>query len=310
MEERGKHEGGITALAAEGASSSGADGVLFTIAIPFRNPAEYFDLAVRSVFAQTITDWELLLIDDGSSDGSVDWARRITDPRVRLVVDGRHRNLSGRLNQAAAMALGRFFVRMDADDVMHPRRLELLLPVLRQTDAMTVIGSWAYTIDRESSLVGIRRGSTRDDGWHARLRFIHPTVAGYTTWFRSNPYSEEAEFARGEDAELWLRTRSFTHRVIVPVPLLYYREVGVYRHDAYMKTAKSLRTLINRLGGPLWLIRRLRLTLTNCIMTVSYHLGVADFWVSRRSERIPPSEKAVATSGIDEVKRATIPGIG
>lgn len=309
MKERGTPAAGITDNEAPGLSP-GAENLPFTIAIPFRNPGKYFDLAVRSVFAQTVTDWELLLIDDGSSDGSVDWARRITDSRVRLVVDGNHRNLSGRLNQAAAMARGRFLVRMDADDVMHPRRLEALLPVLRQTDARTVIGSWAYTIDGESSPIGIRRGSVRDDGWHVRLRFIHPTVAGHTTWFRSNPYSEEPAFARGEDAELWLRTRPFTQRVIVPVPLLYYREVGVYRHDAYRMTANSLRTLIDRMGGGWWLLRRLRLSLTNCVMTISYHLGLADFWVRRRSERISSDETAIATAGIDAVRRAVIPGIG
>ncbi len=308
MTEHGEPDAGI-ALVKNSAMTAGTDEVLFTIAIPFRNPGEYFDLAVRSVFAQTYTDWELLLIDDGSSDGSVDWARRITDPRVRLVVDGHHRNLSGRLNQAAGMARGRFLVRMDADDVMHPRRLELLLPVLQQSDARTVVGSWAYTIDLESKPVGIRRGSKRDDGWHARLRFIHPTVAGHAVWFRENLYSEEQVFARGEDAELWIRTRAVTHREIVSVPLLYYREVGVHRHHAYMGTARALREIIDRMGGPWWFARRLRLTFTKLVMTLSHHLGIADFWIRRRSERLSPTEAAIAWSDFALVKQAKIPGV-
>jgi glycosyltransferase involved in cell wall biosynthesis len=285
------------------------DQVPFTVAIAFRDPGRCFDLAVRSVFAQTVSNWELLLIDDGSTDGSVELARRITDPRVRLVVDGRHARLSARLNQAAALARGRFLVRMDADDVMHPRRLATLLPVLEKVDELTVVGSWAYTIDAESMPVGLRRGSGRDDGWHARLRFIHPTVAGYTSWFRANPYSVSPEFARGQDAELWVRTRAFTRRVIVPEPLLYYREVGAYRHEAYQATATALRTIIDQEGGAGWLAKRMHLSVKNLIMTISYHCGLAEFWVRRRSLRIPTEEVVVAVSGIDTVRRAVIPGV-
>src|ERR1035438_5090618 len=58
-----------------------------SIVIPFYNPGPFFVLALQSVFAQTYTDWELLLIDDGSTDDSLQIASRIDDPRVRVFVD-------------------------------------------------------------------------------------------------------------------------------------------------------------------------------------------------------------------------------
>jgi len=107
-----------------------SDHVSVTIGIPFLNARRSLAAAVRSVFAQTHSDWELLLVDDGSSDGSIDVVRRLDDPRVRLVRDGSHRGLCARLNQIAATARGTYLARMDADDVMHPERIERQLALL------------------------------------------------------------------------------------------------------------------------------------------------------------------------------------
>ena len=94
-----------------------------TIGISFKNPVQYFTLALQSVFAQTFTTWELLLMDDGSSDGSTELVQSLRDPRVQVLSDGASRSLSVRLNELVGLAKGRYFVRMDADDAMHPDRL-------------------------------------------------------------------------------------------------------------------------------------------------------------------------------------------
>src|SRR5512138_427624 len=102
-----------------------------SIGIPFYNPGRAFEKAVRSVFSQTHADWELILMDDGSSDGSLELARSITDPRVRVLSDGANRGLCARLNQIAREARHGLLCRMDADDVMHPDRLH------RQVEELT-----------------------------------------------------------------------------------------------------------------------------------------------------------------------------
>src|SRR5262245_11146808 len=95
-----------------------------SIILSFQNPGPDFRLAIQSVFAQTVTHWELLLMDDGSTDGSLAFARSLDDPRVRVFTDGLSLNLNRRLNQLIDLARAPYIARMDADDVMHPGRLE------------------------------------------------------------------------------------------------------------------------------------------------------------------------------------------
>src|SRR5947209_5090923 len=72
---------------------------LVTVGIPFYNASSTLYHAVRSVFAQTYTNWELLQVDDGSTDDSLVLAHQISDPRVTIVEGGRNRGISFRLNQ-------------------------------------------------------------------------------------------------------------------------------------------------------------------------------------------------------------------
>ena len=97
---------------------------LVTIAIPFYNPGPAFEDAIKSVFAQTYTNWELLLVNDGSTDDSLEKALAIKDSRVQVINDGKNLGLGARLNQIAQLASGEYLARMDADDIMHPERIE------------------------------------------------------------------------------------------------------------------------------------------------------------------------------------------
>ncbi len=219
-----------------------------TIAIPFYNPGAYFLAALQSVFAQTFADWELLLIDDGGTDGSLDLSRRICDERVTVIADGERRGLSSRLNQAAQLARGEYLFRMDADDIMHPERMAEQLAVLRASSAETVVGTACFSIDHEAKIVGWRpTPASQGVGFAARHSFVHPTVAAPTEWFRSNPYSEDRLFRRAEDAELWCRTSSHTEFKWMPRPLLFYREVGVFSIDNYLAGEEGILDLIRRM---------------------------------------------------------------
>src|SRR5262249_40560694 len=127
-----------------------------TVGISFKNPGPHFALALKSVFAQSFTNWELLLIDDGSTDGSLEFAETLRDPRVHVFSDGTCKGLSARLNELVSMAGGRYFVRMDADDAMHPNRLLRQLDSLEKNGRSTVIGTAAYSIDENSRIIGFR----------------------------------------------------------------------------------------------------------------------------------------------------------
>jgi glycosyltransferase involved in cell wall biosynthesis len=215
-----------------------------SIGISFKNPGDYFKLAIQSIFAQTFTDWELILLDDGSTDESLALAKSLQDPRIRVYADGESRGLNVRLNQLVQLAKSDYFARMDADDIMHPQRLEKQYAQLIQHDSNTVIGSAAYSIDETSQIVGIRSNSQQQSGFAARHSFIHPTVSAATEWFRRNPYSKDFVFQRSQDAELWCRTTDSTQFINLSEPLLYYRESGVFSFKNYLGTSLGLLYLI------------------------------------------------------------------
>ena len=113
-----------------------------TIGIAFRNPGKHFELALTSVFSQTFTDWELLLIDDGSDDDSLILARGVRDVRVSVIADGLQLGLPARLNQIALLARGECLARMDADDLMHPDRLRRHPPLLNRGILACALSLW------------------------------------------------------------------------------------------------------------------------------------------------------------------------
>ena len=102
-----------------------------TIGLPFYNAENYLELAIKSVFAQTYQDWELILMDDGSTDRSLEIAKSINDPRVSVYSDGKNKKLAARLNEIVRLAKYDYLARMDADDLMSTKRIETQMNILK-----------------------------------------------------------------------------------------------------------------------------------------------------------------------------------
>ncbi|MGH9668640.1 MAG: glycosyltransferase family 2 protein [Terriglobales bacterium] len=213
-----------------------------SIGLPFHNAAPHLEDALRSIFAQSFTDWELLLVDDGSTDSSLALARSLADARVRIFSDGERRGLAARLNQIVAAARGRFLARMDADDLIHPRRLEKQIALLSRVPELDAAGCGLLVFDS-------RRGAT---GWrpmpeeHAAIcshplygfRLVHATVVARTEWLRKFPYNPENKYC--EDLELWLSCYRGSRFANLPEPLYYYREFESFALGKYARAKASL----------------------------------------------------------------------
>ena len=158
---------------------------LVYVGIPFYNAEKYLDYAIRSVLNQTYTNWKMTLIDDGSTDSSLALARKYTsDTRVKVISDGRNKGLVYRLNELVKLSDCKYFVRMDADDIMHPQRLEKQLRYLEEHPQADVVGSWAYSIDTGNRVVGILKNKVNPSvigDVFAHACFIHPSVMGKET---------------------------------------------------------------------------------------------------------------------------------
>jgi glycosyltransferase involved in cell wall biosynthesis len=224
--------------------------VRVTVGLPFLNAGGTLADAIRSVLAQTWDDWELLLVDDGSSDGSVQIARSIQDSRVRVVSDGAHQGLTARLNQIAGLARGRYLARMDADDLMHPERLRRQVCFLDENPRVDLVDTATITIDEANEPLGLRGERPLNTDPRAVLRsglLVHPTVTGRTVWFRGHPY--DGRFVRAEDHELWLRTCRNTTFARLNEPLFFYREGLSGNLRNYLRSAKTVRKIL-RVYGP------------------------------------------------------------
>lgn len=207
---------------------------LVTIAIPIYNAELYLHDAIQSVVNQTYKEWILYLVNDGSTDTSLSIIQKFAEKDSRIIVinDGRNKGLIARLNQSIEITNTKYYVRMDADDIMSVNRIEEQVCYMESHPEVDVLGSSAMLIDDKNHIVGsyLNCGKVQS--------FIHPSIIGKTEWFKKNPYSQWAH--RAEDYELWCRT--FTKSVFwsLDKPLLFYREFGVPVTKKYIQTQKTL----------------------------------------------------------------------
>lgn len=223
------------------------DNRLITIGIPFYNAGEYLYYAVCSVLNQSYTNWELILLDDGSTDDSLKIAKSFNDARISIISDGLNKGLVYRLNQSVFMAKGEFYARMDADDVMHFDRLRIQSEFLELNPDVDVVGSNYYTIDSNNDLIGLTTVNMKPDSLKSVLQngcFAHPSILGKTQWFRNNPYNENC--LRMEDLELWLRTVEVSKFKNIDEPLLFYRTIGIPTLRKYINSNVGIIKLLHK----------------------------------------------------------------
>ena len=94
-----------------------------TVLMPVYNGERYLRETMQSILSQTFLDYEFLIIDDGSTDKTLEIINTFTDPRIRVLRNPRRLKLSGALNRGLDESLGHYIARMDADDIAHPERL-------------------------------------------------------------------------------------------------------------------------------------------------------------------------------------------
>jgi glycosyltransferase involved in cell wall biosynthesis len=226
-----------------------------TIGLPFFNNEKTLANAIKSVLKQTYKNFELLLIDDGSTDSSLKIAEELcnNDQRVHLIKDGLNKGLVSRLNQIIDTAKGYYIARMDADDIMMPTKLQKQVAVFEGISEVDVVATAAYTIDERNHLVGIRdvlpiEIKSEKDVIKSSL-LIHPTIMAKTSWYLRNKYDEA--YVRAEDYELWCRTFKHTKFFRITEPLFFYRE-GNVNIKSYCLSMKTLRKIFD-VYGPLYL---------------------------------------------------------
>lgn len=199
---------------------------IVSIALPVYNGASTLDTAIRSILKQSFQDWELIILDDASTDDSVDVMRTFDDPRIRLVEGEENIGLSARLNMAIDMANSNLFARMDQDDISHPDRIEKQVEFLQKHPDIDLLATSIIVVLEEGKIIGRLPVSSEHKQICAHLwngfYMPHPTWMGRTSWFLQYKYNSSANGA--EDQHLLLRTYRTSQFACLTEPLLAYRE--------------------------------------------------------------------------------------
>ena len=119
-----------------------------TVLMPVYNGERYLREAIDSILDQSFRDFEFLILDDGSTDGTADIIRSYRDERIRFLANPERLRLSGALNRGMAEARGSFIARMDADDIARPHRLARQLAFLRRNPEVGICGTCSRSSDR------------------------------------------------------------------------------------------------------------------------------------------------------------------
>jgi glycosyltransferase involved in cell wall biosynthesis len=201
-----------------------------TIGIPFYNNEDTLLDSIKSIFAQTYEDWELLLVDDGSTDRSLEIARSIDDSRVRVISNGRNRKLAVRLNQIIDLARGEYIARMDADDICSPTRIQQQLDLLEKNDDIDVVGCGViYLSDKDRPLghsVALQNHEEICKQPYRGFGICHSSIMARKSWYQKFRYDESVHL--GQDFNLWLRSYRDSRFANIPEPLYYYRLESSY----------------------------------------------------------------------------------
>jgi len=215
-----------------------------SVLLPVRNGGAGFVEAIHSILNQTFSNFELLIIDDGSSDASVSIARNINDPRIHVFVDGMSRGLATRLNEGIQHARGAYIARMDADDVSFCDRFERQLVYLRSHPEIDLLATRAVVFRGVDDLVGLLPFRAAHEEICAALwRGIpmpHPTWMGKTAWFRKHGY-RIPETIRAEDQELLLRAAPESRYACLEQVLLGYRQGSFLLGKVWLARRQLLR---------------------------------------------------------------------
>lgn len=198
-----------------------------TVLMPVYNSERYVAMAVKSILDQTFRDFEFLIVNDGSTDNSMDITREFDDPRIR-VIDTENRGVAAALRLGVEKATGDYIARMDADDESLPNRLEIEKRCLDENPGIAVVHGSVEYIDSKRQPVFL----DRDEGhsniitkWLLNWKNvpIHSTVMMRASILKEHALNYRIEMNRAEDFDLWNRIARVGDFMYLPDILIRYR---------------------------------------------------------------------------------------
>lgn len=193
------------------------------------NGARFLKDSIDSILAQTFSDFELIIVNDGSTDGSAAILAQLVDPRVRVLVNETNIGLTASLNRGLDVSRGELIARQDADDLALPERLAAQVAFLDEHPEIGLIGT-AYQVVDEAGRVIATHVQPRDEAilrWQLLFQnaFCHTSVMLRRKVIPAK-HLYDANLAYAQDYDAWSRVMRVTKGYNLPEPLVRYRHHG------------------------------------------------------------------------------------
>ncbi|WP_315786852.1 glycosyltransferase family 2 protein [Fischerella sp. JS2] len=196
-----------------------------SVIIPAYNAMTYLPETLESVLRQTFTDFEVLIVNDGSSDPILEWACGIVDPRVKLISQ-ENQGVSTARNTGITHAQGEYIAFVDADDLWESTKLAKQIRCLEENPAIGLVHTWIVLIDEQGKSSGrVISSNAKGNVWKQVVE--HNLIQTSTVLVRRCCLETVGVFDQNlrsaEDWELWVRIASRYLLAVVKEPLVFYR---------------------------------------------------------------------------------------
>lgn len=197
---------------------------LVSIVLPMYNAEKFVGECIQSILSQTYTNFELLVLDDGSTDGSIKVVESFSDSRIHLI--RRKHDYIATLNCGLSESRGKYIARMDADDIMYPLRIEKQVDIMEYDRNITICSSYTQVLGEETIVDSSIKGHIIN--FHAMLLLgnimSHSSVMIRRDFLFENNLSYSRNYPYAEDYKLWADIASKGGRLfVIPLPLVAYR---------------------------------------------------------------------------------------
>ena len=220
-----------------------------SVLMPAYNSEKYIAEAIESILNQTFSDFEFIIINDGSTDGTSKIVRKYAtrDPRIKFIDNKRNQGLIAVLNQGLDLCTCEYIARMDSDDISRPERFKLQVDYMDTHPNVGVVGAWCQKFGNQvkNDVFKYQESMRLFDWLIYGTQFAHPTAMIRTSVLRNNKIYYDPKYPHAEDYGFWVSIARVSEIHNLQTVLLDYRwhdtNVSVLHHKTQMESAERVR---------------------------------------------------------------------
>ena len=209
---------------------------IVSVVVPVYNKRDYVEQTINSVLLQELEDLEIIIVDDGSTDDSLDVIGKFSDDRIQVFTQP-NSGVERARNFGFSKSVGSLIVFLDGDDLMNSNRLIHQLQLFNSNEDLVLVGTWANVIDQAGNVIGSIRPPTSNNALQIahlfRNQFVNSSVMVKRTALENSMVFDESRGKRfAEDYDLWLRVSKSGLIANIPEELTAYRRFNESRSQS------------------------------------------------------------------------------